>query len=113
MASHQPTLAMADMVAGSAAGGETDARGANGLGSIYRYVWKGALPYRLTLSIRIIRAEPPTLLEGEVTGGYLVEGVLSFKEVRSGILVALSLAILCAGVLLAFTRVPDMAFIMS
>ena len=34
-----------------------------------RYVWKGALPYRLTLFIRIIRVEPSTLLEGEVTGG--------------------------------------------
>jgi uncharacterized protein YndB with AHSA1/START domain len=57
---------------------------ANGLGSIYRYVWKGALPYRLTLSIRIIRAEPPTLLEGEVTGGLCGLGRWQLSEEGEG-----------------------------
>lgn len=42
---------------------------ANSLGSTYCYVWKGPLPYRLTLAIRIVHVEPPTVLEGAVTGG--------------------------------------------
>jgi len=57
---------------------------ANGLGSICRYVWKGPLPYRLTLWIRIVRVEPPVLLEGDVTGGLKGRGRWQLSEVPQG-----------------------------
>ena len=52
---------------------------------------------------------------GPFNGGsrVLVDGVLSFQEVRSGILVALALATLCAGVLLTCTRIPPLPFVLS
>lgn len=40
----------------------------NGLGGLWRYVWKGALPYRLTVDMRVTRTEPPVLLEGAASG---------------------------------------------
>jgi hypothetical protein len=46
-----------------------------GIGSVRRYNWKGRLPYRLTFDARVVRIEPPTLLEasasGELEGGGL------------------------------------------
>lgn len=57
---------------------------ANGLGSTYRFVWKGPLPYRLTLSIRIIRVESPTVLEGAVTGGLHGLGRWQLSEAGDG-----------------------------
>jgi uncharacterized protein YndB with AHSA1/START domain len=57
---------------------------ANGLGSTYRFVWKGPLPYRLTLSIRIIRVESPTVLEGEVSGGLHGLGRWQLSEAGDG-----------------------------
>ena len=52
---------------------------------------------------------------GPFNGGsrVLVKGVLSFKEIRLAILVALALAILCTGVLLTFTPVPALVFTLS
>ena len=61
-----------------------DSGDASGLGNTCRYVWKGALPYRLTLWIRIVRVEPPTLLEGEVTGGLKGLGRWQLSETPHG-----------------------------
>ncbi len=40
----------------------------SGVGSIHRYTWKSRLPYRLTFDMRILRVEPPRLLEGVASG---------------------------------------------
>lgn len=34
-----------------------------GVGAIYRFTWKGRLPYRLTFDARTVRAEPPHRLD--------------------------------------------------
>ena len=41
------------------------------LGSVRRFVWKGRLPYTLSVEMKTTRIEPPTLLESEA-GGELV-----------------------------------------
>lgn len=40
----------------------------NGVGSVKRYTWKSALPYRLTLDMRTVKVEPPTMLEAAASG---------------------------------------------
>lgn len=45
----------------------------DGIGAVHRYVWKGVLPYRIVLDMRITRVEPMKALEGEASG--MVEGV--------------------------------------
>ena len=39
-----------------------------GVGSVYRYTWKSKLPYRLSFEMKIVRVEPPLLLEGVASG---------------------------------------------
>ena len=39
-----------------------------GVGSIRRYTWKSALPYRLSFESETVRVEPMTLLEGIASG---------------------------------------------
>ena len=46
---------------------------AQGIGQRGRYVWRGAVPYRVEFEIRSTRVEHPHLLEGAATGG--LEGV--------------------------------------
>ena len=43
-----------------------------GVGAMQRYTWKGALPYRLVIDMRVTRIEPLIALEGEASGD--VEG---------------------------------------
>lgn len=43
-----------------------------GIGALHRYTWKGALPYRLTFDINVLKIRPCTLLEGQASG--TVEG---------------------------------------
>jgi uncharacterized protein YndB with AHSA1/START domain len=45
----------------------------DGIGAVHRYVWKGVLPYRVVLDMRVTRVEPMTTLEGEASG--MVEGI--------------------------------------
>lgn len=40
----------------------------DGIGGLWRFTWKGQLPYRLTFDICVIRAEPHKLLEGFASG---------------------------------------------
>jgi Polyketide cyclase / dehydrase and lipid transport len=47
---------------------ETAAGGASGIGSVRRYVWQGALPYRLSFDARARRIDAPRILEATVTG---------------------------------------------
>ena len=46
---------------------------ADGLGAVHRYIWKGALPYRVIIDVRVTRVEPLVALEGEASGA--LEGV--------------------------------------
>lgn len=41
---------------------------ANGVGTLYRYVWKSRLPYKLAFDMQTTRAEPPVVLEGVARG---------------------------------------------
>ncbi len=42
-------------------------------GSVWRFLWRGALPYRLSIDVRLARIEPPARLEATVSGG--LEGI--------------------------------------
>ncbi|MDZ4698831.1 MAG: SRPBCC family protein [Rhodothermales bacterium] len=39
-----------------------------GLGGLRRIVWRGPLPYRITIDVRVTRIAQPTMLEGVATG---------------------------------------------
>jgi uncharacterized protein YndB with AHSA1/START domain len=39
-----------------------------GVGSLRRYTWRGALPYRLSFDMRTTQVEPPVRLEGRASG---------------------------------------------
>ncbi len=39
-----------------------------GLGGLRRIVWKGPIPYRITIDVRVTRIDPPAMLEGVATG---------------------------------------------
>lgn len=39
-----------------------------GAGSVYRYTWKGALPYKLSFDMKTTIVEPPGRLEGDAIG---------------------------------------------
>jgi uncharacterized protein YndB with AHSA1/START domain len=47
---------------------EMQAGAADGLGAVHRYVWKGVLPYRVIVDVRVTRVEPLVALEGEASG---------------------------------------------
>jgi uncharacterized protein YndB with AHSA1/START domain len=40
----------------------------DGVGRLWRYSWRSALPYELTFDSRVTRREPPYLLEGDADG---------------------------------------------
>ena len=40
----------------------------SGIGSVRRFTWKSALPYRLRFNMRVTRVEKPTLMAGEAFG---------------------------------------------
>ncbi|WP_321935888.1 MULTISPECIES: SRPBCC family protein [unclassified Paraburkholderia] len=52
---------------------ELQAGGTDGLGAVHRYTWKGALPYRVIIDVRVTRVTPLVALEGEASGA--LEGV--------------------------------------
>jgi uncharacterized membrane protein len=41
---------------------------ADGVGELAHYTWRGALPYALSFDSRVVRVEPPYLIEGHATG---------------------------------------------
>lgn len=53
---------------------------ADAVGGIWRLVWDGALPYRLTVDIEITRVEPPALMEGRISGGLQGTGCWTLQE---------------------------------
>ena len=52
---------------------ELQAGGSDGLGAVHRYTWKGVLPYRVIIDVRVTRVAPLVALEGEASG--TLEGV--------------------------------------
>jgi hypothetical protein len=51
-----------------------------GLGAVRRFCWKSKLPYRLRFDMRVVRIEPPRLLEGHATGELEGEGVWRLEQ---------------------------------
>ena len=51
----------------------------DGLGAVHRYTWKGALPYRVIVDMRVTRVEPLSALEGEASGALEGTGRWSFS----------------------------------
>ena len=49
-----------------------------GVGTVYRFVWRGKLPYRLSFQMRVSRVEPHEFLEGIATGELEGSGVWRF-----------------------------------
>jgi uncharacterized protein YndB with AHSA1/START domain len=41
---------------------------ADGVGRLWRFTWRSVLPYDLTFDSRVVRREPPHLLEGQADG---------------------------------------------
>ena len=52
---------------------ELHSGGSDGLGAVHRYTWKGVLPYRVIIDVRVTRIAPLIALEGEASGA--LEGV--------------------------------------
>ncbi len=59
---------------------ETEADGPIEVGQVSRQHFKGRLPYRLKTSSRIVRLEPPTSIEAEVTGDLSGRGIWTLTE---------------------------------
>ena len=57
------------------------------VGSLWRYTWKSALPYRLTFEMRMTRIEPPVALEGVSRGELAGEGRWRLYRSEGGTLV--------------------------
>jgi hypothetical protein len=53
---------------------EMRAGAADGLGAVHRYVWKGMLPYRVIVDVRVTRVEPLVALEGVASGALVGAG---------------------------------------
>jgi uncharacterized protein YndB with AHSA1/START domain len=63
-------------------------RGAeDGLGAVHRYIWRGVLPYRVIVDMRVTRVEPMSALEGEASGALEGTGRWSFEKNGRGTVV--------------------------
>ena len=65
----------------------------DGVGSLARYTWKSALPYRLTFDMRVTRVERPHLMAGRASGELDGEGVWRLYEGPGGTAVVYSWAV--------------------
>lgn len=66
---------------------EVEKGNAAGVGALHRYTWKGALPYRLTFSIRVLTIEPFCMLEGLASGEVQGKGCWQFRREGTSTLV--------------------------
>ncbi|KUZ71648.1 polyketide cyclase [Burkholderia ubonensis] len=57
---------------------EVECGDSHGVGALHRYTWKGALPYRLSFDMRVLRVEPMRVLEGRASGAVEGDGRWSF-----------------------------------
>jgi hypothetical protein len=61
--------------------------GADGVGAIRRYTWRGSLPYQLTFDMRTTRVVEHVRLEGEATGELTGRGCWHFSTEGAATLV--------------------------
>lgn len=54
---------------------ELEPGGEHGLGALSRFRWRSKLPYTLQFDVRVTRAEPPHLLEGQASGELEGKGI--------------------------------------
>ena len=54
------------------------------VGCVRRFVWKGRLPYTLTVEMAITHVEPPTLLESEASGELMGRGIWRLSPSADG-----------------------------
>ncbi|HEV3104695.1 MAG TPA: SRPBCC family protein [Trinickia sp.] len=66
---------------------EIEAGAADGLNAVHRYTWKGVLPYRLIVDVRVTRVEPFVTLEGEASGELEGVGRWHFAALGAGTIV--------------------------
>ena len=59
---------------------ELDRGGAGGMHNRQRFIWKGALPYRLVTELKIIRLEPLVMIQGEASGDVTGRGFWRFAR---------------------------------
>lgn len=59
----------------------------SGAGAAWRFVWRGALPYRLVVDIAVVKSEPPAYLEATVSGGLRGVGRWRLRDDGSATLV--------------------------
>jgi uncharacterized protein YndB with AHSA1/START domain len=57
---------------------------ANRVGCVRRFTWKGRLPFRLVVDMRVIRVEPPTTLESIASGALEGRGLWSLARSAQG-----------------------------
>ena len=53
---------------------------ARGIGSVYRFTWRGRIPYRFTFDMCVTGFVPLTLLEGQATGEVIGTGRWDFSR---------------------------------
>ena len=56
------------------------ATGSNSVGSVYRYTWKSALPYRLTFDMAVTKVEPLSRIESTAQGELEGTGVWTLVQ---------------------------------
>ena len=49
----------------------------NGVGTVYRHVWRSVIPYEVTFDARVMRVEEPHVIEAAATGS--LEGTGTFR----------------------------------
>ena len=60
------------------------AAGEHGAGSLRRFTWKSALPYRLTFNLRVIGSVPLQRIESRATGELEGTGIWTFQPDAGG-----------------------------
>lgn len=60
------------------------ATGPHQVGSLRRFTWKGVLPYRLAVEMRLVRAEPMRILESRASGELEGTGLWRFSQSPQG-----------------------------
>ncbi|MBI4323113.1 MAG: SRPBCC family protein [Candidatus Omnitrophica bacterium] len=58
---------------------ELQAGDAQGIGSVRRFTWRGVLPFRMVIDVRIVRVEPFTTIEGVASGTLEGRGLWRFS----------------------------------
>ena len=63
---------------------ELEPGGEHGVGALSRLAWRSKLPYTLEFDVRVTRAEPPYLLQGQASGALEGVGICRLYEGAAG-----------------------------